>query len=171
MAVHQSVIKRARQNEKARQRNRSWKSRIRTQQKRLEDALAGEKKEKAVELLYKEYCAIIDKAASRRVIHRNTASRRKIRMHDLIQSWETGKRGPSSHADKKKPQAASRKTTQKTKTSKDVKVDQQEMPAEEDRTPLKEKAASKPKAPPKTKTATKKASSKSKETSTEDASS
>jgi small subunit ribosomal protein S20 len=85
LAVHKSVMKRARQNSRARERNRSWKSRIRTQQKRIEKAL--EKKEKdTLGDLYSEYCSLVDKAASRRIIHRNTASRKKMRMNQIVQN-------------------------------------------------------------------------------------
>ena len=84
MAVHGSVIKRARQNTKARQRNRSWKSRIKTQQKRIEDALA-QKDTNALADLYREYCSLVDKAASRKILHKNNASRKKTKMHLRIQ--------------------------------------------------------------------------------------
>ncbi len=173
LAVHRSVIKRARQNENARQRNRSWKSRIRTQQKRLEHALTGDRKEEAA-ALYEGYCSIIDKAASRKVLHRNTASRKKTRMHRQILSWETGKGGPAP-AVRKKPATTARKTSQKAKSSKEEKDSPAKKSAQKDKTAAGEKSASKPKAPVKAKAegsaASKKESAKSKETPTGDSSS
>jgi len=85
LANHKSAIKRARQNEKRRIRNRTWKSRIKTAKSNIEEALKTVNKE-AIGPFYDQYASIIDKAASRGVIHRNTASRRKMRISQKIKS-------------------------------------------------------------------------------------
>ena len=83
MAVHKSVEKRARQNENARSRNRVLKSKIKTARLALEKAIE-EKKADLTESLYNNYVSIVDKASSRKVIHKNTASRKKRRMAQKI---------------------------------------------------------------------------------------
>ena len=88
MAVHKSVLKRARQNTTARQRNRSWKSKIKTQQKKIEKAIENNKAEE-VEDLYREFCSLVDRVASKRIIHRNNASRKKTRVWHRIKSAST----------------------------------------------------------------------------------
>ena len=98
MAVHTSVIKRARQNTKARQRNRSWKSRIKTQQKRIEGALT-EKDTGALESLYREYCSLVDKAASRKIFHKNNAARKKTKMQMRIKIAGSSPASPAAKAD------------------------------------------------------------------------
>ncbi|UCB46194.1 MAG: 30S ribosomal protein S20 [Spirochaetota bacterium] len=90
MAVHTSVMKRARQNKKERQRNRIWKSRIKTAQSRIEDALTN-KEAAALEGLYREYCSLIDKAVSKNVIHRNNASRKKTQLAQRLHSLPPSK--------------------------------------------------------------------------------
>lgn len=79
MATHKSAIKRARQNKKRNLRNRMWKSRIKTVRKKLEKAIEENNKE-LIEQLIREYKSIVDKAAQRGVIHRNTAARKKKRL-------------------------------------------------------------------------------------------
>ena len=83
MAVHKSVEKRARQNEKARSRNRVLKSKVKTAKNALEKAIADKKKDQ-LESLYNNYVPAVDKASSRKVIHKNTASRKKMRMAQKI---------------------------------------------------------------------------------------
>jgi len=79
LASHKSAKKSVRQDAKARMRNRMWKSRIKTAKNKLEKAFE-EKKADDIDTLYKEYISVIDSAASKGVIHRNTASRKKARM-------------------------------------------------------------------------------------------
>jgi small subunit ribosomal protein S20 len=90
LAVHASVIKRARQNRKARQRNRTWKSRIKTVQSHIEKALMN-KEAAPLEELYRQYCSLVDKAASKKVIHRNNAARKKTRLAQKIHSLQPSK--------------------------------------------------------------------------------
>ena len=79
MATHKSAIKRARQNIKRNLRNRMWKSRIKTARKKLEKAIEENNKE-LIDQLLRDYKSIIDKAAQRGIIHKNTASRKKKRI-------------------------------------------------------------------------------------------
>jgi small subunit ribosomal protein S20 len=89
LAVHKSVEKRARQNIKARSRNRVWKSKIKTAKLGLEQAIENKKTDQLASL-YSNYVSAIDKASSRNVIHKNTASRKKKRMAQKIKG--TGER-------------------------------------------------------------------------------
>ena len=83
MAVHKSVEKRARQNENARSRNRVLKSKIKTAKAALEKAIE-DKKTDLTASLYNNYVSIVDKASSRKVIHKKNASRKKRRMAQKI---------------------------------------------------------------------------------------
>lgn len=75
MANHKSAIKRAKQSEARRMRNRSRKTRMKTAIKNLEAAIQSKSADVAVERL-KEAISVIDKTASHGVIHRNKASRK-----------------------------------------------------------------------------------------------
>ncbi len=74
-----SALKRVRQAEKRRLRNQSWKSRIKTFTKKVEMAIL-EKDREALQTHLREAIRTISKAASKGVIHRNTASRRISRL-------------------------------------------------------------------------------------------
>ena len=74
MAHHKSAIKRAKQNEKRRMRNRAQRSRMKTAIKKVEEAIAGSSSEEALARL-KEAISIIDRTASKGVIHKNKAAR------------------------------------------------------------------------------------------------
>jgi small subunit ribosomal protein S20 len=74
-----SAAKRARQALKRRARNRAYKSALHTSIKRVEVALAAGDKEAARSALAGA-CASLDKTASKGVIHRNAAARRKSRL-------------------------------------------------------------------------------------------
>ena len=78
MANIASQIKRNKQNEKRRLRNKSVRSELRTRVKVAESAAAdgAEDLEEATSLAMKR----IDKAAAKGVIHKNEASRRKSRL-------------------------------------------------------------------------------------------
>lgn len=79
MANHKSAIKRARQNEERRLRNRARKTRMKNVIRSLEEAIASNSKDTAVERL-KSAIAVIDTTASKGVIHKNTASRKVARL-------------------------------------------------------------------------------------------
>ncbi len=77
MANIKSQIKRNRQNEKRRLRNKSIKSQIKTSIRKVRQAAeAGEPVDELLRAAQKH----IDKAASKGVLHPNTAARRKARL-------------------------------------------------------------------------------------------
>lgn len=79
MANHKSAIKRVRQNTKRNEINRSNRSKLRTQIKKLRTAITGADKSQGGELL-NPTVSLIDKAVNKGLIHRNTAARYKSRL-------------------------------------------------------------------------------------------
>ena len=79
MANHKSAVKRIRQTEKRTIVNRSNRSRLRTQVKKLRAALLQNDKEQSLELL-NPTISVIDKAVNKGIIHKNTAARYKSRL-------------------------------------------------------------------------------------------
>ena len=79
MPNHKSAEKRVRQNEKRRAVNRSNRSDLRTQIKKLRAALTASDKIQSQELLTPTVSAI-DKAVNKGILHRNTAARYKSRL-------------------------------------------------------------------------------------------
>ena len=79
MANHKSAIKRAKQSELRRVRNRSRRTRMKHAIKSLEEALTSRNVEEAQSRL-KEAISVIDRTASKGVIHKNHASRRISRL-------------------------------------------------------------------------------------------
>jgi small subunit ribosomal protein S20 len=79
MPNHKSAEKRVRQNAKRREINRSNKSRVRTQIKKLRAALLAKDKETSLGLL-NPTISTIDKAVNKGILHRNTAARYKSRL-------------------------------------------------------------------------------------------
>ncbi|MDG2223767.1 MAG: 30S ribosomal protein S20 [Rubripirellula sp.] len=80
-----SAKKRLRQNEKKRLHNRSEKSKMRTQIRKLRDAVkAGDTDQ--VQSDYRAAQKSIDKAASKNLIHRNAAARTKSRLSKLVKT-------------------------------------------------------------------------------------
>ena len=68
-----------RQNEKRREINRSNRSRLRTEIKKLRDAIeASDKKQSLTQL--EPTISLIDKMVNKRILHRNTAARYKSRL-------------------------------------------------------------------------------------------
>ena len=80
MAHHKSAIKRIRQNERARLRNRSYKSRLKTEMKKL---LGLDEKEQA-EAQYRAVSSLLDKMVSKGIIHRNYAANRKAKLARFV---------------------------------------------------------------------------------------
>lgn len=79
MANIKSQIKRNRQNELRRQRNKSARSTLKTKVKGLEAAIeSGDAV--AAEAAYKDVARSLDKAASKGVIHKNKAANQKSRL-------------------------------------------------------------------------------------------
>lgn len=85
MANIKSQIKRNRQNEKRRLRNRAVRSELLTREKAAMAAIGTENEAEALRLTIKR----IDKAASKGVIHKNTAARRKSRLMARIKALST----------------------------------------------------------------------------------
>ena len=83
MANHKSAIKRARQNEKRRLRNKSSKTRIKNIVKGVRQTVGENSKEEALAELNSAK-SIIDNAAKKGVIHKKTASRKISRLSRLI---------------------------------------------------------------------------------------
>ena len=83
MVIHKSAIKRARQNEKRRLRNKSSKTRIKNIVKDVRLAVSEKSNETALAELNIAK-SIIDNAAKKGVIHRKTASRKISRLSRLV---------------------------------------------------------------------------------------
>jgi small subunit ribosomal protein S20 len=79
MANHKSAEKRIRQNARRNEINKSNRSKLRTQIKKLRVAIAGSDKAVGTELL-NPTVSVIDKAVNKGLIHRNTAARYKSRL-------------------------------------------------------------------------------------------
>ena len=73
-----SAMKRARTSEVARQRNRSVKTRVATARRGVFTECDARDAEKATQA-FRGYCSVLDKAAKRGIVKKNTAIRRKRR--------------------------------------------------------------------------------------------
>ena len=88
MANIKSQIKRNRQNEKRRVRNKAVRSELKTRQKVV--TTAAENGDENVEELTRLAIKRLDKAAAKGVIHKNQAARRKSRLLHQIARIEAG---------------------------------------------------------------------------------
>lgn len=79
MANIKSQIKRNKQNEKRRVRNRVYAGRARTYIKKARLAIEDGKQEQAAEAT-RQAISALDKAAEKGIIHKNNAARRKSRL-------------------------------------------------------------------------------------------
>lgn len=79
MANIKSAIKRNKQNEKRRLRNRVYRGSARSFIKKARVALESGEKE-AAEVAVRDAVSALDKAAQKGVLHKNNASRRKSRL-------------------------------------------------------------------------------------------
>ncbi|MBN2160405.1 MAG: 30S ribosomal protein S20 [Spirochaetes bacterium] len=84
MANIKSQIKRNRQNEKRRARNVKVKSALRTSAKKVVKAVDAKESPEQLMGKYKDFAKTIDKAAGVRVVHKNTAARKKSRLAKRI---------------------------------------------------------------------------------------
>lgn len=82
MPIHKSAVKRLKQSQKANLRNRSVKSQIKTFVKKVETSFDEKDLKKTISLL--------DKAARKKVIHKNVASRVKSRLTRLVSQKTSG---------------------------------------------------------------------------------
>ena len=78
--ANRSAEKRERQNVKRRMHNRMIKSSVRTQIKKFDAAVVTGDKEAAKDAMALSF-KLLDSAASKGVLHRNTASRKKSRIY------------------------------------------------------------------------------------------
>jgi small subunit ribosomal protein S20 len=83
VAHHKSAIKRIKQNEKKNARNRHQKSTLKTYIKRVREAVEKKDKAAALEAL-QAAIPVIDKTASKGVVHKSTASRSVSRLTRLV---------------------------------------------------------------------------------------
>jgi small subunit ribosomal protein S20 len=89
MPIKKSAIKKTRQDQKKRLRNKLTKISFRTKIKALKEALLkGE--DKNINELTSAAFSQLDKAAKKGVIHKNTAARRKSRLAKSIKASEMG---------------------------------------------------------------------------------
>ena len=88
MANHKSALKRARQNEVRRMRNKSTKTRIKNIVKDVRLAVSEKSKESALTKLDTAK-SIVDKAAKKGVIHKKTASRKISRLSKIVNAIST----------------------------------------------------------------------------------
>ncbi len=79
MAHSKSALKRWRQNEAHRERNKPARTEARTAARKAHVAITSSTEDEA-QAAIREAAGILDRAAKRRVIHRNAASRHKSRM-------------------------------------------------------------------------------------------
>jgi small subunit ribosomal protein S20 len=85
LANHKSAIKRARQNEIRRIRNRSVKTRVKSAVKSVRQAVA-EGSGEGLDAQLKQAQSTIDKAVKKGVMHKRTAARKVARLTKLTRS-------------------------------------------------------------------------------------
>lgn len=88
MATHKSAIKRIRQNEKRRLHNRTYRNRTRTLVKKARAAIESgnlEEARAATQIAVRD----LDKLASRGVVHKRNAARRKSRLMRQLAKLQT----------------------------------------------------------------------------------
>ncbi len=79
MANHKSALKRHRQSLKARERNRMMKTRVKNAMKAVRTAIESQDND-AVAAALKNATSVLDKAASKKVVHWRTAARKISRL-------------------------------------------------------------------------------------------
>jgi small subunit ribosomal protein S20 len=85
VATHKDAIKRMKQNEVRRMRNRAYRSRMRNQIKQVREAVAkGDAKNAQTEL--REAVSVIQRVCQKGVIHRNQAARRISRLNKAVKA-------------------------------------------------------------------------------------
>ena len=87
MANTAQARKRAKQAEKRRRHNASFRSMVRTYIKKVVNAINSKDAEKAT-AAYQEAVPVIDRMANKGIIHKNKAARHKSRLHDSIKALQ-----------------------------------------------------------------------------------
>ena len=88
MATHKSAIKRAKQSEARRQRNRVVKTRVKSVVKEVRIALEKQSAEEAKTAL-QNAVPVIDRAVSKGVLHHRTAARKIARLSKKVHALST----------------------------------------------------------------------------------
>ena len=88
MQINRSAEKRNRQNHKRRIINKSFKSEVRTNARKIRESIEANKKEDA-EKTYKDIVILIDSAVTKGLYHINNAARKKSRLYKLVHSVKT----------------------------------------------------------------------------------
>ncbi|MGH9023838.1 MAG: 30S ribosomal protein S20 [Acidimicrobiia bacterium] len=91
MANIKSQIKRNRQNERRRQRNKSVRSELKTRVKRADEAARASSED--VEARMRLALKALDKAAAKGIIHKNQAANRKSRLVQRVLAAQTAASG------------------------------------------------------------------------------
>ncbi len=86
MANHKDAAKRAAQSERIRVRNRAYRTLMRNQLKKLRAILHGNDG-KAAQAEFRETVSVIQKLASKGVIHKNQAARRVARLAAALRKF------------------------------------------------------------------------------------
>jgi small subunit ribosomal protein S20 len=89
MPNHKSAIKRMKQNEKRRLYNRNYRNRARTLVKKARTAIKAQEVS-AAEAAVRDAIKDLDMAASRGVIHKQNAARRKSRLMKQLAALKAG---------------------------------------------------------------------------------
>ena len=103
MAHSKSALKRWRQNEQHRERNKPVRTAARTAVKTARAAIAEGGDDVAAAL--REAASVLDRAAKHNVIHRNTASRKKSRLMRALNKQASGEGATEAPKKAKKPAA------------------------------------------------------------------
>lgn len=108
MPIIKSAIKKARQDIKARKRNQAVRLSFRDAVKDVKKLASAGDPKKTGEALKKAYSEI-DKAAKRKVLHKNAANRRKSRLAAFIKNAQTAKKVEKPEKAKKEKSAKENK--------------------------------------------------------------
>ncbi len=84
MANHKSAEKRAGQSLKRNQRNKSYLSKVKTLSKSFLAAIAEKKNEKELDSSFRKVQSVLQKAAGKGIIPRNTVARRISRLQSAL---------------------------------------------------------------------------------------
>jgi small subunit ribosomal protein S20 len=83
LANHKSALKRARQSEEKRLRNKGYKTRVKNVVKDVRTAVAGNSPEEAG-ARFKEAVSVIQKTSCKGIIHKNSAGRKISRLARMV---------------------------------------------------------------------------------------
>lgn len=96
MANTKQTRKRARQNEKERLHNKHYRTRFRTAVKQVHQAIMSGDQSSA-RRIFQEAVSVIDRVASKGIIHKNKAARHKKRLSQQINTMAASKKDKESN--------------------------------------------------------------------------